>query len=70
MVKIDKDLLKKLEKRAKEAGSFKNVDEYINYILKQVIERLERKKAGEEADFSEEDEKKAKEMLKKLGYID
>jgi len=70
MVKIKGDILKRLEKRAKESGSFKNVDEYINYILKQVVERLEKEKAAKKKIvFSKKDEEKAKQRLKSLGYF-
>ncbi|HHE36816.1 MAG TPA: CopG family transcriptional regulator [Candidatus Woesearchaeota archaeon] len=71
MVKIKKNILKKLEKRVKESGSFRNVDEYINYILEQVVKRLEREKVKEQKHvFSKKDEEKVKERLRSLGYLD
>ena len=73
MVNIKKEILQKLEKRVKETGSFKNVGEYINYILEQVVEKLEKEKrnAGKEKPvFSKKDEQKVKERLRGLGYLD
>ncbi|MFH1505710.1 MAG: CopG family transcriptional regulator [archaeon] len=68
MVKIKKEILEKLEKRAKELG--KGVDEYINDILKQVVEKIEKEKGNEDSAFSEEDEEKVKDRLRNLGYLD
>jgi hypothetical protein len=70
-VKIKEDIAKKLKKRFEENDDFKNVEEYVNYILKQVAERLDSEKENSEnEDFSEEDEAKVKERLKSLGYLD
>ena len=69
MVKIKKNILKKLEKRSEESGSFKNVDEYVNYILQQIVDRLDKEKSLEKPAYSEEDEEKVKKTLRKLGYI-
>lgn len=71
MVKIKKEILKKLEKRAKESGSFKNVDEYVNYVLQQVVDKLENeKKTSQKPAYSKKDEEKVKERLRSLGYLD
>ncbi|KYK25248.1 hypothetical protein AYK26_02085 [Euryarchaeota archaeon SM23-78] len=73
MVTIKKEILKKLEKRAKESGSFKNVDEYINYILKQVVDKLEKEKKEKKKQkpaYSKKDEEKVKQRLRSLGYLD
>ncbi len=71
MVKIKKEILKKLEKRAKESGSFKNVDEYVNYVLQQVVDKLENeKKTSQKPAYSKKDEEKVRERLRSLGYLD
>jgi len=71
MVKIKKEILKKLEKRAKESGSFKNVDEYVNYVLQQVVDKLDNeKKASQKPVYSKKDEEKVRERLRSLGYLD
>ncbi len=72
-VEINDKILKRLQKRVKETDEFNNVEEYINYILKQVAERLDQEKEDNndsEEVYSEEDEKKVKERLKSLGYLD
>ncbi len=73
-VDINKEIAEKLEKRVKEKDDFKSVEEYINYILGQVVERLDedsekKDEEGEEV-YSEEDEEKVKERLRSLGYLD
>ena len=73
MVKIKKEILAKLEKRAKESGSFKNVDEYINYVLKQVVDKLDKEglaKKNKKPAYSKSDEEKVKQRLRSLGYLD
>ena len=65
-IKIPKSLLKKIEERIR-GTEFKSVEEYTTFVLEEVI-----KEDVEEAEevFSEEDEKKVKERLRALGYLD
>jgi Arc/MetJ-type ribon-helix-helix transcriptional regulator len=66
-IKIPKKLLKKIEERI-QGTEFKSVDEYTTFVLEEVV-----KEDGEEEVeevFSEEDEKKVKERLRALGYLD
>ncbi len=65
-IKIPKKLLKKIEERI-QGTEFKSVDEYTTFVLEEVV-----KEDGDEAEevFSEEDEKKVKERLRALGYLD
>ncbi len=67
IIKIPKDLLEKVEKRI-QGTEFKSVDEYTTFVMEEVV-----KEDGEEEVeevFSEEDEKKVKERLRALGYLD
>jgi len=64
-IKIPKETYNKLEKRIKES-EFKSVNEYVTYILDQVLEKLENKQDV----FSKEDEEKVQERLRSLGYLD
>ena len=69
-ISISENTYEKIAKRAEEAD-FKTVDEYVEYVLKQVIERLEEEKEEpQEEVYSKEDEEKVKERLKALGYLD
>lgn len=65
-IKIPIDLIKKIEERVKET-EFESVDEYVTFVLEEVV-----KDDDEEIEevFSEEDEEKVKERLKALGYLD
>lgn len=75
-IKIKEEIREKLKKRVESDDEFKDVEEYVNYILKQVVERL-KNEAEEEPAHSEEDEEvlskeeeeQLKEKLKYLGYL-
>jgi len=71
-IKIKEEITKKLQERVDSTDEFNNVEEYVDYILKQVVERLEGEKPEKEEGpvFSKEDEEKVKERLKGLGYLD
>ncbi|MDY6770236.1 MAG: CopG family transcriptional regulator [Candidatus Nanohaloarchaea archaeon] len=56
------------EERAPEKG-FDSADEYVQYVLQQVYEKLQRQDDGG-ATYSEEEEEKVKERLRGLGYLD
>lgn len=66
-VKIPKELINKIDARVKETG-FESVDEYVTFVLEEVIKEVEEDEP--EDVFSEEDEKKVKERLRALGYLD
>ena len=59
---IDDEVIEKIRERLK-ATEFTSVEEYINYVLKQVIDKV-----GQTV--SEEEEAQVKERLKSLGYFD
>ncbi len=65
-VEVPDEIYRKLEERVKET-SFSSVDEYVTYILREVLASLEEE---EEEVFSEEEEEKVKERLRALGYLD
>ncbi|MBD3204409.1 CopG family transcriptional regulator [Candidatus Woesearchaeota archaeon] len=65
-IKIPEEMYFKLEKRAKDSD-FEDVDSYVEFILLQVIERIENEQDDEE--LSEEDEERIKQRLKSLGYL-
>ena len=70
-VQIKDEIVKRLKKRVEESDEFKDVESYINYILKQVVERLKEESGKKEKKvYSKEEEKKVKERLKSLGYLD
>ncbi len=58
---ISKDLYEKAKKVAEEGG-FKDVNEFVEFVLKEVVETSE-------PEMSKEDEEKVKERLRALGYI-
>jgi len=62
-VTLPKSVVKKIEGRLKDTG-FASVNEYILYVLKEVLNDEE-----EKANLTEEEEAQVKETLKKLGYI-
>ncbi len=66
-VTIPITLAEKLKERIKGTG-FSSLSSYVTYILRQIVSST-KKKDDKEA-FSEEDEKKVKERLRGLGYIE
>ena len=58
------ELYSKVEERVK-ATDFGSVDEYVEFILEEVVNEEEDEKA-----FSEEEENEVKKRLKDLGYLD
>jgi Arc/MetJ-type ribon-helix-helix transcriptional regulator len=65
-VQIPDELYEKIEEGIKDT-EFKSVDEYVTYVLREVLASLEEE---EEEVFSEEEEEKVKERLRALGYLD
>ncbi len=66
-ISIPRPLADKLKKRIAGTG-FNSVSSYVTYILRQVISGSEMDKRKEA--FSEEDERKVKDRLRGLGYLD
>ncbi|MCD6463609.1 MAG: CopG family transcriptional regulator [Thermotogae bacterium] len=65
-VNIPDELYEKIEKSLDEFG-FKTVDEYVEFVLREV---LESDSSQEEQVFSKEEEEMIKKRLRDLGYLD
>jgi len=63
-ISLPVELYSKIEQRVV-GTEFDSVDEYVNFVLKEVIKGEE-----PEAAFSKEDEEEVKRRLKDLGYLD
>jgi len=64
-VRISKDLYEEIEKRVRESGGeFKSVEDYVEFVLREVVKEEE-----EEYAYTPEEEEEIKERLKKLGYL-
>ena len=62
---LSSELYNKIEERVRETG-FGSVDEYVTFVLEEVL-----KEEGEgEAAFSKEEEEEVKKRLRALGYLD
>ncbi|WP_202320737.1 CopG family transcriptional regulator [Archaeoglobus neptunius] len=66
-ISIPEDVYTRIEERIKDTD-FGSVDEYVTYVLREVLASLEEEE--EEEVFSEEEEEKVKERLRALGYLD
>jgi len=64
-VSIPAPLFKKVAERIKGTG-FTSVSSYVTYVLREVVSEDE----GEAEPFTKEDEKRVKERLRALGYLD
>ena len=60
---LSAELYKEIEKRVS-ATDFASVDEYVNFVMEEVV------KEEEESTFSETEEAEVKKRLKDLGYLD
>lgn len=67
-VDVDDDIYGVLEARAEEKD-FDTTEEYIQYLLEQVVEKIRREKKQQDS-YTEEEEEKVKDRLRGLGYLD
>ena len=65
-ISIPTPIAEKIKKRIKGTG-FTSLSSYVTYVLREVISGMEQE---EEEVFSKEDEKRVKDRLRALGYID
>lgn len=71
-VEISDETYELLSKRA-EQKDFDDTDEYVEYVLGQVADKVRRKQEDtdrKEGQMSDEDEQKVKDRLRNLGYLD
>lgn len=66
-ITIPEDLVKKLEQKI-EQTDFKSVQDYVMYILNQLVSKND-EALKEETTYSEEDEEALKKKLGELGYL-
>ena len=67
-VEIPDKVYREIEKRVKDSDEFKDVEDYIAFVLSEVLKDEEEAEGGEYT-VSEEDEEKVKERLRGLGYL-
>ena len=68
-IKISKDLYDKVESRVKSSNDeFKSVEEYINFLITEVVNDSETQNTDTNA-YTKEEEEEIKGRLKNLGYI-
>lgn len=64
VVHISKGLYEKVKRRVEESDEFKSVEEYVDFLLNEVVKEEEELKSS-----TEKDEEKIKQRLKSLGYM-
>ncbi len=62
-VYISRSVYDAVRRMAEESGEFSNVDEFVEFVLREFLE------GGEEAGYTPEEEEKIKERLRSLGYL-
>ena len=70
-IEIPKTLAERIQKRLSKTD-FKTIDDYITYVVEQVLVELEGnegKEAGQENVFSKEDQESVEQRLRDLGYL-
>jgi Arc/MetJ-type ribon-helix-helix transcriptional regulator len=70
-ISIPKPLAEKIKVRIEGTG-FNSVSSYVTYVLRQVLSKVESEEQPNKPKeaFTEEDERKVKERLRSLGYLD
>lgn len=63
-VKLSKDLYEKAKRYVENEGGFESVDEFIEFVVEQVLEE-----EASETTYTPEEEEKIKERLRSLGYL-
>lgn len=62
-INLPDDLYQKIEAQAKASGEFQNAQDYINFVLNQLV-------TNDASPYTAEDEAKVKERLEGLGYLE
>lgn len=70
LVKVDvpKKLHTQIESLVKESPEFKNVKEFVTFVLEEVLKEEPEKKKKEKV-YSKEEEEEIKDRLRSLGYL-
>lgn len=68
-IDIDDDKFSVLEARAEEKD-FDTTEEYVDYLLEQIVQKIKREKQSGDKEYSDEEEEKVKRRLEDLGYMD
>ena len=63
-VEIPKELYDRIKKEYVDNGEFKNVDEFVKFVLKEVLSEEE-----PESVYTPEEEEEIKKRLRSLGYL-
>lgn len=72
-VQLSDDLVAQLEAIVKDSAEFSSVDEYVQYVMQQVVVKKQQAQTPSDqpaATYSKDDEDKIRERLKNLGYLD
>ena len=67
-VEIKDEIYEKIKERIK-GTEFSSVEEYVNFVLEEVLKDEDEDEEEFEFELGEEDEEKIKERLRSLGYL-
>jgi len=63
-IRISRELYNKIKNRVElSQGEFKNVEEYVEFVLSEVVKESDRER------YTPEEEEEIKERLRRLGYL-
>ncbi len=66
-IEIPDEIYREIERRVRESEEFESVEEYVNFVLEELLKEDEEEE--EEPVMSEEEEEMVKERLRGLGYL-
>ena len=68
IVRLPKELADRIRQRLKDSD-FKNMDDYVAYVLSQIMDELEGRSQKTEDVFSKQEQGDVEEHLRSLGYM-
>jgi Arc/MetJ-type ribon-helix-helix transcriptional regulator len=68
VVRLPKELADRIRQRLKDSD-FKNMDDYVAYVLGQILDELEGRSKKTEEVFSKQEQGDVEEHLRSLGYM-
>ncbi len=69
-ISIDDHVYEQIQKKVSASDEFSSVDEYIKYVLDELLKDDKQDNDTPDSSYSKEDEEKVKDKLRSLGYLD
>ena len=68
-IEISDKIIDTIKRRLEDRPEFNSVSSYIEYVLTQVLSKMDNQQDSDDESISEEEEAQVKKRLKELGYL-